>query len=100
MKKTIPKTVNVSFIPFFVFGFFLSLLATKLRKYHLVFVYILQGKMDKTEKTERKSHNYSDQNTKNQKTKVSDEWNKSHKSHTFIFNLVIDTLLHPFRILI
>ena len=40
--------VNVSFIPFFVFGFW-SLLATKLRKYYVIFVYILQGKMGKTE---------------------------------------------------
>ena len=43
----------VSFIPFFVFAFW-SLLATKLRKYYVIFVYILQGKMGKTEK---KSHN-------------------------------------------
>ena len=34
----------VSFIPFFVFGFGL-LLATKLQKYYVIFVYILQGKM-------------------------------------------------------
>ena len=48
----------VSFIPFFVFGFW-SLLAMKLRKYYVIFVYILQGKMGKTEKT-----------GKNHKTKV------------------------------
>ena len=48
---------NVSFIPFLVFGFW-SLLATKLRKYYVIFVYILQGKMGKTEKkSERKSRN-------------------------------------------
>ena len=46
----------VSFIPFFVFGFW-SLLATKLQKCYVIFVYILQGKMGKTEKTERKSCN-------------------------------------------
>ena len=40
---------NVSFIPFFVFGFW-SLLAPKLQKYNVIFVYILQGKMGKTEK--------------------------------------------------
>ena len=34
----------VSFIPYFVFGFF-SLLVTKLRKYYIIFVYISQGKM-------------------------------------------------------
>ena len=45
----------------------------KMRKYYVVFVYILQGKMDKTEKMDRKSHNQSDQDTKNQKTKLWDE---------------------------
>ena len=46
---------NVSFIPFFVFGFW-SLLAMKLRKCYITFVYILQGKMEKTRNTsERKS---------------------------------------------
>ena len=34
---------------FFVFGFW-SLLATKLGKYYVIFIYILQGKMGKTEK--------------------------------------------------
>ena len=43
----------VLFISFFIFGFW-SLLATKLRKYYVIFVYILQGKM---EKMERKSRN-------------------------------------------
>ena len=47
------KVINVSFIPFFVFGFW-SLLATKLRKYYEIFVYILQGKMGKTEKNGKK----------------------------------------------
>jgi len=41
------------FIPTFVFGFW-SLLVTKLRKYYVIFVYILQGKMGKTEKTRKK----------------------------------------------
>ena len=40
---------------------------TKIRKYYVIFVYILQGKIGKTEKTERKSRNYSNQNTKNPK---------------------------------
>ena len=46
---------NVSFIPFFVFGFW-SLLATKLQKYENITysVYILQGKIGKTEKKVRK----------------------------------------------
>jgi hypothetical protein len=47
----------------------------KIRKYCVIFVYILQGKMGKTEKTERKSCNYSDQSTKNKKTKIWDEQN-------------------------
>ena len=33
---------------------FWSLLATKLRKYYVIFVYILQGKMGKTEKNGKK----------------------------------------------
>ena len=41
---------------FWLFGFW-SLLATKLQKYYIIFVYILQGKMGKTEKMERKSRN-------------------------------------------
>ena len=45
----------VSFIPFLVFGFW-SLLATKLRKYYVIFVYILQGKMGKTEKNRKENH--------------------------------------------
>ena len=48
---------------------------TKIPKYYIIFVYILQGKMGKTEKTERKSSNYSEQNTKDQKTKLWDERN-------------------------
>ena len=43
----------VSFNPFFVFRFW-SLLATKIWKYYVIFVYILQGKMGKTEKTGKK----------------------------------------------
>ena len=45
--------IYVSFIPFFVFGFW-SLLATKLQKYYIIFVYFLQGKMGKTETNEKK----------------------------------------------
>ena len=41
--------IIVFFIPYFVFGFW-SLLATKLQKYYVIFVYILQGKMSKMEK--------------------------------------------------
>ena len=52
------KFTNVLFIPFFVFGFW-SLFGnevTKIQKYCVFFVYVLQGKMGKTEKkTERKS---------------------------------------------
>ena len=53
-----PKVKNDfvnSFIPFLVFGF-LSLLATKLRKYYVIFVYILQGKMGKMEKNQKGNH--------------------------------------------
>ena len=64
---------NVSFIPFFIFGFW-SLLATKLQKYHVIFVNILQGKMGKTEKNGKKI-TQSNQNCKNQTTKIWDERN-------------------------
>ena len=47
--------IYVSFIPFFVFGYW-SLLATKLRKYYVIFVYILQGKIGKTEKNWKENH--------------------------------------------
>ena len=46
---------NVSFIQNFVFGFW-SLLTTKLQKYYVIFVYILQDKMGKTEKTRKENH--------------------------------------------
>ena len=44
---------SVLFIQFFVFSFW-SLLATKLQKYYVIFVYILQGKMGKMEKSRKK----------------------------------------------
>ena len=50
-----PKLYCVSFIPFSVFCFW-SLLATKLRKYLVIFVYVLQGKMGRTEKTQKENH--------------------------------------------
>ena len=43
----------VSFIPFFEFGYW-SLLATRLQKYYVIFVYSLQGKMGKTGKNRKK----------------------------------------------
>ena len=46
---------NVVFIPFFVVGFW-SVLAIKLQKYYVIFVYILQGKMGKTEKNRKENH--------------------------------------------
>ena len=49
---TMNSETIVSFIPFFVFGFW-SLLATKLQKY-VNFVYVLQDKSGKTEKTGKK----------------------------------------------
>ena len=50
--------INVSFIPF-VFGFLVTFgnKAEKIQKYYIIFVYILQGKMDKTKKKKRKSRN-------------------------------------------
>ena len=66
---------NVSFIPFFVFGFW-SLLATKLRKYYVIFVYILQGKMGKTERKRKENHTTKvTKIPKYQKTKRWDERN-------------------------
>ena len=57
LTKTLKAKLScVSFIPFFVFGSW-SLLAMRLRKYFVIFVYILQAKMGKKEKTERKSRN-------------------------------------------
>ena len=50
-----PKWISVSFIPFLVFGFW-SLLETKWRKYYVIFVYILQGKMGKTQKKQKENH--------------------------------------------
>ena len=38
-----------------IFGFW-SLLATKIQKYYIIFVYILQGKMGKTEKNRKENH--------------------------------------------
>ena len=40
---------------------------TKIQKYYVIFVYILQGKIGKMEKTEKKSCNQSDKNIKIQK---------------------------------
>ena len=49
------KVSYVSFIPF-VFGFW-SLLATKLQKCYIIFVYILQGgKMGKKERKWKENH--------------------------------------------
>ena len=38
-----------------IYGFW-SLLATKLQKYYVIFVYILLGKMGKTEKNRKENH--------------------------------------------
>ena len=43
----------VLFIQFLVFGFW-SLLWTKLWKYYIIFIYILQGEMSQTENNEKK----------------------------------------------
>ena len=47
------ENIFVSFIPLFVFGFWL-LVVTKLQKYYVIFVYILQGKVGKTERKGKK----------------------------------------------
>ena len=48
--------INVLFIPFFVFGFFVTFgnKVMKIREYYVIVVYILQGKMGKTEKKGKK----------------------------------------------
>ena len=50
--------IFVSFIPFLVFGVWFLVTfgdkVTKIRKYYVIFVYILQGKMGKTEKNGKK----------------------------------------------
>ena len=53
---------------------------TKIRKYYIIFVYILQGKMGKTEK--KRKENHTTKVTKNQKAKIWDERNIRH----IIFN--------------
>ena len=70
-----PKRVFMFYSSHYLFLVTFGDEVTKIQKYFVIFVYILQGKMGKTEKTERKSRNYSDQNTKNQKTKIWDERN-------------------------
>ena len=70
--------INVSFISFFVSGFW-SLLAIKLRKYKNITQSLFtfcKARWARWKKTERKSRNCNDQNTKNQKTKIWDEQNK------------------------
>ena len=56
--------------PIFVFGFW-SRLRIKLRKYYVIFVYILQGKMGETEK--KRKENHATIVTKIPKTKICDE---------------------------
>ena len=63
----------VSFIPFFVLGFWSILF----QKYYVIFVYILQGKMGKTDKPERK---HATKVTKIPKTKRRKYW----RNKTFI----------------
>ena len=75
--------INVSFIPFFVFGICL-LLVTKLRKYeNIIFVYILQGKMGKTGKNRKKIMQL--KWPKYQKTKIWDERNICHQKRLLKF---------------
>ena len=57
--------------PYFCFRFLVTFgnEVTKIREYYIIFVYILQGKMDKTEKKPKENHA-----TENQtKTKIWDE---------------------------
>ena len=48
--------ICVSFIPFYIFsfGFLFDDKDTKMRKYYIIFVYILQGKMGRMEKNGKK----------------------------------------------
>ena len=85
---------NVSFIPFFVFGFW-SLLATKLRKYYVIFVYILQGKMGKMEKNQKE--NYATKVTKIPKTKRRKYGMNETKSTLQIQPLCICSILSPMQ---
>ena len=66
------------FIQFFVFWVLVTLgdKVTKIRKYCVIFVYILQGMIGKTEKNQNENHTtkVGNQNTKNQKT-IWDEQN-------------------------
>ena len=53
---------------------------TKIRKYDVIFFYILQGKMGKTEKTEK---NHATKVTKIPKTKRPKMWDERNKKHVF-----------------
>ena len=69
----------VSFIPFFSFWFLVTFgdKVTKIQKYYIIFVYILQVKMGKMEKNRKENH--ATKVTKipiKQKTEIWDERNK------------------------
>ena len=48
----------------------------KVRKYYVIFVYILQGKMDKTGKNQKENH--TTKQTEIPKTKLWDDFEKEH----------------------
>ena len=84
------KYFHVSFIPFFRFWYW-SLLAMMLRKYYIIFVYFLRGKMGKTEKNRKENH--ATKMTKYQKLKDENMgWRKNKEQKFRIFTA--DTTLY------
>ena len=70
---------------FSFFGFW-SLLATKLWKYYIIFVYILQGKMGKMEKKQKKIPQLKWPQYQKPKEKILDEQNYTEAIWTFTFH--------------
>ena len=75
-----PNYGHLCFVhPIFRFWFLVTYgnKVTKIRKYYVIFVYILQGMIGKTEKNQNENHTtkVGNQNTENQKTIIWDEQN-------------------------
>ena len=71
------ENADANFFVHSIFGFwFLVFFGNEVtKKYYIIFVYVLQGKMGKTEKNRKE--NQATKVTKNQKTKIWDERNIS-----------------------